>query len=102
MIPSRQYDEVVADNGRLLGQIRRLEAENEQLRKALNLDCPEGHICANDPIHAQAKIIRQGMQIERLRESLELIARGTWTARNSVEVIVWTVRQALKVPAGHD
>lgn len=33
---------------------------------------------------------------ERYREALELIARGTWTAKNSVESIVWTARQALK------
>jgi hypothetical protein len=37
----------------------------------LTVDCPEGHICANDPIHAQAKIIRQRQQIEELRVILE-------------------------------
>lgn len=35
---------------------------------------------------------------ERYREALELIARGVWTARNSVESIVWTAREALKEP----
>lgn len=39
---------------------------------------------------------RLEQRIERYREALELIARGVWTARNSVESIVWTARQALK------
>jgi len=34
-------------------------------------------------------------EIERLREALELIARGVWTAPNSVETIVFTARRAL-------
>lgn len=32
----------------------------------------------------------------RLREALTLIARGTWTAKNSVESIVWSAREALR------
>ena len=34
--------------------------------------------------------------LARYREALELIAHGVWTARNSVESIVWTAREALK------
>lgn len=33
---------------------------------------------------------------QRLREALTIIARGTWTAKNSVESMVWTAREALK------
>lgn len=40
--------------------------------------------------------VRLEQRIERYREALELIARGVWTARNSVESIVWTAREALK------
>jgi hypothetical protein len=36
---------------------------------------------------------------ERLREALTLIARGVWTAPNSVESMVWTAREALKPKA---
>jgi hypothetical protein len=32
----------------------------------------------------------------RLREALKLIAGGVWTAKNSIEVIVWTARRALQ------
>lgn len=33
---------------------------------------------------------------ERFRDALTIIAHGVWTARNSVESIVWTAREALK------
>ena len=43
-----------------------------------------------------ARAFEPAAENERLREALILIARGTWTAKNSVESIVWTARQALK------
>lgn len=33
---------------------------------------------------------------EQGRDALTLISRGVWTARNSVESIVWVARKALK------
>lgn len=57
----KQYDELAADNARLIAASEDLANENE-----------------------------------RLREALTIIARGVWTAKNSVETMVWTARQALK------
>jgi len=34
--------------------------------------------------------------IRRMREALELIVRGVWTARNSIETIRYTARRALE------
>lgn len=40
------------------------------VRDSIGLDCPKGHICANYAIHAQAKIISQRTEIERLQARL--------------------------------
>lgn len=43
-----------------------------------------------------AEIARLVAERDAYRDSLLLISRGVWTARNSVESIVWGAREALK------
>ena len=45
---------------------------------------------------AQARAKRAEARASVMHETLTLISRGTWTARNSVESMVWSARQALK------
>lgn len=45
---------------------------------------------------AERQVARLVSERDVYRDSLLLISRGVWTARNSVESIVWSVREALK------
>lgn len=77
---------VYADGGLIGMTWNQQEAERIIAALALSeaVSCPVGHVCANFPLHAQAKIIRQRMDLEaasdreqRLRTALEWYARGS-------------------------
>lgn len=44
----------------------------------------------------QGRVSEQAVEIVRLRNALELIATGTWTAPNAVDTMVYIAKRALR------
>jgi hypothetical protein len=63
--------DLVLNSIRLIPGIDAVLAQTES-GELIDPDCPEGHICANYQIHAQAKIIRQRMEIASLKEQVRI------------------------------
>jgi hypothetical protein len=60
-----------------------------------SLDCPDGHVCANHPIHAQAKISMLRMHIERLLPIAESAAglRDELHWRHMQDASKWGIKE---------
>lgn len=44
----------------------------------------------------QGRVSEQAVEIVRLRNALELIATGTWTAPNAIDTMVYIARRAIR------
>lgn len=87
--------------GRLVGTIRDGWEPNVACGKSLEfrdgVTCSPfrtGDICQNHRVIAGLR--KHAEDADRFESALRIIARGVWTAPNSVETIVYTARQALK------
>lgn len=67
-----------------------------QCGRWLHGPCIDRHFGSGELAAAQARAERAEARASVMHETLTLISRGTWTARNSVESMVWSARQALK------